>query len=326
VRKRLPIALSAATALAGILLAPSGAAAATEFGDTCTGNQVLTTPYVVASLSAPASGLPLAAPTSGVITKVKVSLGVPVPTPIPEQVKVLRPAGGSNYAVTSQVTVQAFSGQFVANARMPVQAGDLLGMHGLPFKLGETSYPGVEFYCKEIPGNVIGGHLGDLDPGATGSFVEEPEAGVPLVAVLEPDADHDGFGDETQDRCPQSAALQANPCPVTVLDSYVLPSKSKAVVLVSSSTATPVTVSGAAKLPKTPKKAGASAQAKLRAVTKEVTPGKLNRFTLNFPSKLKAAIKALPAGKSITVKLQAAATDVAGKAVTDKAQLKIKAG
>jgi hypothetical protein len=67
-----------------------------------------------------------------------------------------------------------------------------------------------------------------------------------------------------------------------------------------------------------------SAQAKLKAVTKTVTPGKLNRFSLNFPATLKEAIAALPSGKTITVKLQASATDLAGRKATDKAQLKIK--
>src|SRR5262249_6795786 len=143
------------------------------------------------------------------------------------------------------------------------------------------------------------------------------------VGVVEPDADLDGFGDETQDRCPRSAALQT-PCPVIVLDSYVLPNRTKAVVLVSTSTATAVSVSGTAKLPQQPKKAGASANATLQAVTKSVTAGKLNRFTLNSPSKLKSAIAALPAGKSITVKLQASATDAAGQKVSDKSQLKVK--
>jgi hypothetical protein len=34
-----------------------------------------------------------------------------------------------------------------------------------------------------------------------------------LSATLEPDADHDGFGDETQDQCPTNASTQGA-CPV----------------------------------------------------------------------------------------------------------------
>ena len=106
----------------------------------------------------------------------------------------------------------------------------------------------------------------------TAPFVEGPAPiRVPAFAAIEPDADNDGFGDETQDKCPQSAALHTSPCPVVVLDSFVLPNQNKAVVVVSTSTAIPVTVSGTAKLPKTPRRAGASAQAKLKKVTKTVS-------------------------------------------------------
>jgi hypothetical protein len=319
---RLAISIAIAVAMTGSVLAPSQAAAGTEFGNTCSADEGVDSQYVLASLAAPASGLPLAAPASGVITKVKAQIGLPLPISIPEEVKLLRPAGGNNYTVTAQATIQAGFGQTVADTRMPVLPGELLAMHGLPFTYEGTGYSGYEFFCQG-PGSVLGVHEGDITLGSTGLLLEEPGASVPLAAVIEPDADHDGFGDETQDKCPLSAAVQAE-CPVIVLDSYVLPSRSKAVVLVSSSTANPVTVSGSAKLPKAAKKAGASAKAKLRAVTKSVTPGKLNRFTLNFPAALKSAIRDLPDGGSITVKLQASATDVAGRKTTDKAQLRIK--
>jgi hypothetical protein len=39
-------------------------------------------------------------------------------------------------------------------------------------------------------------------------------SGVLINADVEPDADRDGFGDETQDRCPADASAQGLPCPV----------------------------------------------------------------------------------------------------------------
>src|SRR5690242_13511783 len=116
--RRLAISITIA-AIAGCVLAPSQAAA-TEFGNTCTAEEAVDAPYVLASLAAPASGLPLAAPASGVITKVKVQIALPLPISIPEEVKLLRPAGGNNFTVTAQATVQAGFGQTVADARMPV--------------------------------------------------------------------------------------------------------------------------------------------------------------------------------------------------------------
>ena len=46
-------------------------------------------------------------------------------------------------------------------------------------------------------------------PATHGQFLSQR---VPVEATLEVDADHDGFGDETQDRCPTDASTQG-PCP-----------------------------------------------------------------------------------------------------------------
>ena len=54
-----------------------------------------------------------------------------------------------------------------------------------------------------------------FDPAATTDFPGTsplPAARVDISAVLEPDADHDGYGDVSQDSCPQSAQTQAA-CP-----------------------------------------------------------------------------------------------------------------
>jgi len=56
---------------------------------------------------------------------------------------------------------------------------------------------------------------GDPEPGV-GTSVSAQDGGtsarVPLEATIEPDADGDGFGDETQDACPGDPTLQAAPC------------------------------------------------------------------------------------------------------------------
>lgn len=96
--------------------------------------------------------------------------------------------------------------------------------------------PGSGSAMFALPG--IGGGLVVPRPadGAETPYVT-PLAGVgPWVeALVEPDADRDGFGDETQDRCPNDAATQA-PCPVapvrvevpgpTVTETVVLPAAS----------------------------------------------------------------------------------------------------
>ena len=48
----------------------------------------------------------------------------------------------------------------------------------------------------------------------TGYFGFDTAFRVNAQAVVEPDADHDGFGDNTQDQCPSNGTTQG-PCPVT---------------------------------------------------------------------------------------------------------------
>jgi hypothetical protein len=206
------------------------------------------------------------------------------------------------------------------DTRIPIQAGDHLGLFGGP---NETD---AVLLCKsESEADVIGAFKGNVPVGTSQTFETVPKAQIPAVGVIEPDADNDGFGDETQDGCPQSAAIQTE-CPVVIVDSFALRQKNSIVVLVSTSTAAPVTVSGTAKLPKGGKKASSSAKAKLKKLTKNVPSGKLVRFKLKLPGSLKSALASLPRGKSITVKLQANATNVAGQVSKDKSKLKLKGG
>ncbi len=314
---RISLGLTVTAALAASLLVPSGAAAATEFGDNCTANKSTSGTVVTYFEIASPGPLPAAAPIAGVITKWRVNV-VPAPFSLPHTLKVLRITGPGTALTVGEAAGSVSGGGSSFDARIPVQAGDHLGIYG--------SLPIGTLYC-EAPSETItiGGFVGS-GAGIGGATPFTP-AGVPIripvSAVIEPDADGDGYGDETQDKCPQSATTQGV-CPVLVLDSFALPKKGKVVVLVSASTATQVTVSGSAKLPKAPKKATSSAQAKLAKLTRPVTPGKLNRFTLNFPAPLKSAVAALPEGKSITLKLQATAADVTGKAAKDTANLKLK--
>jgi hypothetical protein len=312
----------AAAAVAGSLLSPAGASAATEFGDTCAGTGVAPGEYTLTTLSAPPAALPLTAPSGGVITKLKMNVGAALPISLPTTVKVLRSAGGNSFLIVNQGSMNAGTGVTVADARLPVQAGDRLALHGEPFTYEGSPSPGLTFYCKETEGQ-LGAVAGNPPPGSTVEFAPVTTARVPVAAVIEPDADNDGFGDETQDKCPQSASTQAE-CPVIVLDSFALAKKSSIVVLVTTDETAAVTVSGTAKLPKGAKKASASAKAKLKNVKKNVPAGKLVRFTLKFPGKLKAALRSLPSGKSLTVKLQAKTTNVAGSVSKDTAKVKLK--
>ncbi len=316
-RKKALAILTTAVVL-GSLHGAASASAATEFGSTCTTNTAGPGVSIVQTVPATGSTLPLAAPTTGVIVKWKISL-TPVEIALPHVLKVLRPGAPKQF----QVVADSAPGTVVSGAnsfdtRLPVQAGDLLGLYGL------TSPPGT-LACSAQPGAKSATITGNPPAGSTATTVEEvSEIGGGVAAVIEVDADGDGFGDETQDKCPQSAAFQAA-CPVAILDGFAVAGKNTVTVIVSTSIPTPVTVSGTAPLPKAPKgKAGSSAQVKLKAVTQTVTPGVIGRFKLKLPGKLKSAVAALAPGKTLTLKLTASATSVTGAVSKDELNLKLK--
>jgi hypothetical protein len=68
--------------------------------------------------------------------------------------------------------------------------------------------------------------------GSPTMFMPESMALFPISATVEPDADHDGFGDETQDKCPTDPSTQGT-CPPPSPDKTapVLSSSSKSAKL-----------------------------------------------------------------------------------------------
>lgn len=306
-------AIAAVVAIAVIGATP--ASAATEFGSTCSAEKSVPTTYTLTTLSAPSSTLPLTAPVSGVVTKVKVQLSLPLPLSIPEQVKLLKPAGGKSYTVTSQAEVHTVTGSLVTETRMPVQAGERLAVRGLPFTYMGSSYPGYEFYCED-PASVLGVNPADVPQGSTAEFSEAPVGQLPLSAVIEPDADHDGYGDETQDKCPQSAAVQTE-CPTVTVEATASAKRSSVTVLVTTSNPAPVTVAGTVKL-------GKGKSAKLTSKGQTVSPGKISRFTLKFTKKLKAALSGLSPKQSLKLKVAASATDLIGRVSSKLLTVKLK--
>ena len=301
----------------GITLALAGAgsaSAATEFGDSC-GGTTAAGEYTLMTLDAPPATLPLAAPSGGVITKVKVNSAIGVTVSIPTAVKVLRSAGGNKYTVIGQQSVLANPGVTTADARIPVQQGDRLGLRGEPFVF-EGSTISASLYCAGAPGT-LGAVLGDVPVGSTAEFLAVTTARVPLAAVIEPDADGDGYGDETQDGCPQVASLQT-PCPVvTVEASSIIKRKGSVVVLVTTSSSAPVKVTGTVKL-------GKGQKAKLSGPTKTVALGKVTRFTLKFPKKLKDKLGDLTKKQSLQLKINARATDLVGRVTKDSLKTRLK--
>jgi hypothetical protein len=292
---------------------PAGAQAATQVGDACVANDEFFAPITFFEASPPPGNpLPISAPSAGVVTQWKVSVVPGVPFSFPQTMKILRLNTGSHTAqVIGEASGTLSSGENSFATRIPVQAGDRVSLYGAgPIKTLVCLTPAEPNPTGGFEGN--GGGVGSTNP-----YLEEPEEfRVPVVAVVEPDADNDGYGDETQDGCPQSAAFHSA-CPAITIDSFSLPAKGAVKIVVSVSSAAPVSVAGTVKT-------GKGKPVKLKAPTRTLQPGTLNRFKLAFPAKLKSALGDLSPSRSLQLKVTAKATSAAGAVSADHLKVKLK--
>ena len=179
---------------------PSNASAAVTLGETFTPtdecNTTMGTTYL--QLGSPPSPAPqFAAPTPGVITSWSSRAASVAPTQM--KLKVGRPEGGNDLRIVGESDVRAPGADQLNTypTRVAVQAGDVIGFFS-------TGGPG--YMCARSATDYLGGFINaDVQVGNPGeySLVEDAELGI--SAELEPDLDHDGFGDETQDQCLGSA-------------------------------------------------------------------------------------------------------------------------
>jgi Ca2+-binding RTX toxin-like protein len=140
----------------------------------------------------------VAAPSSGVIVtwRVKSASGGAF------RLRVLRAEPGPAYsALTSSADETLAPGINVFAARLPAQAGDRIGIDGadMPAAFGGAGTTAIIGY--DPPGDTFAD--GETHAvGATGS------ADLLLNVDIEPDADGDGYGDESQDACPHDSERQ----------------------------------------------------------------------------------------------------------------------
>jgi hypothetical protein len=283
---------------------PEAASAATgEFGNECVASLVASGTIVLTG-GAISNPIPVAAPSSGVITKLRFS--APTIPSEPTVVKVMRATGTPNeYTVLRQTgSLSVTTGITTFPVSMPVAAGDLLGVYGSLGSLA-CSTPNA--------GDTVALVAGDSAPGTTAVYSPTSTIAIPLVATVEPDADSDGFGDLTQDLCPGSATLHTA-CPTVRLDSYATGPGIK--VLVATDLQAAVSVTGTVKVN--------GKTIKLTGGTKSVAAATLVLFKVKLPKALKSALAKLPPSKRITVSLTASANNVVGGPTTDVSKVKLR--
>src|SRR5215216_4726433 len=152
-------------------------------------------------------------PSSGVLTKFQVRVGTPVDATDWVQARTFRTSGPPGATVISEGTQHSLAGLSAGTRtffdRVPATAGDVLGgrFHILsrpdatPAQFGTTSTADVAGISFSLPPNDA--EVGDLFSAETPVPAQQR---VNMHAVLESDADADGYGDTSQDLCPATAA------------------------------------------------------------------------------------------------------------------------
>jgi len=296
-----------AMALAALFAAPASQAAV-EAGDDCVADTAEGPYSLFPEMRAAPGPLPLFAPVGGVVTRWRVSSAHS--GPVPERLGVFRPTGGPGiFQVVGESNEEMVPvGTTSFPTRIPVQAGD---------RFGPIAVINDTLYCLSgTPGDGAWGFSGSVGTGSAHQFMATSGIRIAMVVTIEADADGDGYGDETQDRCPQSAATQAE-CPTVALGTFAVVKRKAVVLLVSSSSAAPVKVSGTVKL-------GKGKPLTLAAAEQSVPPGALARFKLAFPKRLSGALDELAKARSLKLNLTATATDLAGRPAVAASTVKLR--
>jgi hypothetical protein len=204
-------------AVCGLLLsAPAGAAVVSGSnlngvpeGYGCYDYLELGTPvsctYAILSLPPASRAASDRAATSGVIVSWSVKVGASSETHS-IRLRVIRDTTGAGAGPVEQLPKQA--GVYSFPARLPVAAGDLIGLDSLENGLNG----GLQIFR-----NIAGANARVWEPKTLGDGEQRDptttyESELMVNATIEPDADGDGYGDESQDPCP-SAATGAAACP-----------------------------------------------------------------------------------------------------------------
>ena len=195
---------SAFVATVFALAAPGGAVAATTVGETFGG---LVDCGASTRLQSVSPGGQYAAPFAGVITQWSFLADGSPPTQM--KLKVGRSAGGNDFTIVGESGLSPIAPGILNSfsTRISVIAGDVIGMY--PSTSGHCAQTGQSGYTSVFKS------VTDVPPMTTTTFAPESNVKNDISALLEADADHDGFGDETQDQCLGTTGPQ-NGCPAPV--------------------------------------------------------------------------------------------------------------
>ncbi len=193
-----------------LLALPATAPAATGLGQLSANPAACASDRSFAQIASAAPGYTV--PAAGVITEVRTQ-AVNAPG---LRITVLRPRGSDSYEVLLDQPVQSQatgSAVIALPARVAVRAGDVLGLTTGTEPGQECAIPASGTSTEDVtatgPRVPTGTKEATLSDGAETRRLN-------VAATLEPDGDGDGYGDETQDRCPDDRSRVSDACSADV--------------------------------------------------------------------------------------------------------------
>jgi Domain of unknown function DUF11/PASTA domain len=120
--------------------------------------------------------------------------------------KLFRPSGAGVTVLASTPEITEVAGVNTVAMNVPVKTGDVLGFYSSDGADCAVSLGGGGSVSVKSPAG------GDPAVGTTVTPDSSGAATLAISATFEADADHDGFGDETQDSCPTDPAIHTGPC------------------------------------------------------------------------------------------------------------------
>jgi hypothetical protein len=319
------------TPLALFLLVAPAAMAREEGGNPCTANDSAAG-WTVINLTNPPNADVFMVPTlwRGIITRWKVRVGAGL-GPLAQQLVVFEQTFVEEETQYRKVgesameTVVPGSNEFATRIPLNGERHHYLGLHG----------PLETLFCDKQELAISGVVTGDFPVGEARPVEDEAGTGIgtPVTAISESDLDQDGYGDETQDGCYRSAAIQGG-CPTVTPSAVARVEPGAIVVSVRTDSEGLVKVAGqtgwrvppkSKKGAKASKRVGGRFVVPLRAAEeKTVPPGPETVFRVPLPKSVKRRLSGMRPSRSLQATITATATDLAYRETSTSVSVKLR--
>jgi hypothetical protein len=277
----------------------------------------------------------LVAPAAGVVVRWRVRTGVALAGTTVAKARLAlvegNDRGGARESTYTELPLDE-PGVHVYPARLPIAAGERIAVDAIVSGSGDEALP-IDHEDSFVGSPAIWSPI--LATGEERTSGTAPTDGEEFLlnADVEPDADHDGYGDETQDECPGNSALHAGckalapapplvPAPadktpprtkLTYPPRQDFAGAAKVLVRLRSNEAATAVASGQLEVGSGPTKSKGRDIWGLTGVRRQVQAGAKTPLRLRLPRKTReAARQALAQGRKAVVKVVVTATDAAG--------------